>query len=61
MNHNYENLAVYNRSLGMAVKIMEVIDDVRPFRLAEQIVSSSISQYSQILLKALKGVQKRIF
>ena len=43
MKHNFENLEVYKRSLAVSVKIMKVIDDVRPFRLAEQIVSSSIS------------------
>jgi four helix bundle protein len=48
MKHNFENLEVYKRSLAVSVKIMKVIDDVRPFRLAEQIVSSSISIPSNI-------------
>ena len=42
MRHNYENLVVYQRSVEIAVKIMSVIDDVRPFRLAEQIAASAI-------------------
>lgn len=48
MSHNNQNLQVYQRSLAIAVKIMTVIDDVRPFRLAEQIISSSISIPSNI-------------
>ena len=48
MAHNYDKLQVYHRSVDIAVKIMKIIDDVRPFRLAEQIVSSSISIPSNI-------------
>ncbi len=48
MRNNYENLAVYTRSLEVSVKIMKVIDDIRPYRLAEQIISSSISIPSNI-------------
>ena len=48
MRHNYENLVVYQRSVEIAVKIMSVIDDVRPFRLAEQIAASAISIPSNI-------------
>ena len=41
-------MAVYTRSLEVSVKIMRVIDDIRPYRLAEQIISSSISIPSNI-------------
>lgn len=58
MSHNFENLVVYQRSLLVGVKIMEVIDDVRPYRLAEQIVSSSISISSNIAEGAERGSDK---
>jgi four helix bundle protein len=48
MTHNYDKLQVYQRSVNIAVQIMKIIDDVRPYRLAEQIVSSSISIPSNI-------------
>lgn len=48
MRHNYENLNVYKRSVDVAIKIMSVIDDVRPYRLAEQISASAISISSNI-------------
>lgn len=56
--HNYENLEVYKRSLKVAVQVMSVIDEVRPFRLAEQIVSSSISIPSNIAEGAERGSDK---
>jgi four helix bundle protein len=58
MAHNYDKLQVYHRSLEIAVKIMRVIDDVRPFRLAEQIVSSSISIPSNIAEGSERGSDK---
>ena len=58
MRNNFENLAVYHRSLDVAVKIMKVIDDVRPYRLAEQIVSSSISISSNIAEGSERGSTK---
>lgn len=58
MRNNYENLAVYTRSLEVSVKIMEVIDEVRPFRLAEQILSSSISIPSNIAEGSERGSAK---
>ena len=48
MRHNYENLVVYQRSVDVAVKIMSIIDDVRPYKLAEQIAASAISIPSNI-------------
>ena len=58
MRNNFENLAVYHRSLDVAVKIMKVIDDVRPYRLAEQIISSSISISSNIAEGSERGSTK---
>ncbi len=42
----------------IAVKIMSVIDDVRPYRLAEQIISSSISISSNIAEGSERGSDK---
>lgn len=58
MRHNYENLVVYQRSVEIAVKIMSVIDDVRPFRLAEQIAASAISIPSNIAEGSERTSQK---
>jgi four helix bundle protein len=58
MSNNYQNLQVYKRSLTVAVQIMAIIDDVRPYRLAEQIVSSSISIPSNIAEGAERGSDK---
>jgi four helix bundle protein len=58
MSHNYQNLQVYQRSLAIAVKIMSVIDEVRPYRLAEQIVSSAISISSNIAEGSERGSEK---
>lgn len=58
MSHNYQNLQVYQRSMVIAVKIMSVIDDVRPYRLAEQIISSSISISSNIAEGSERGSDK---
>lgn len=56
--HNYEQLEIYKRSLTVAVQIMENIDLVRPFRLAEQISSSSVSIASNIAEGAERGTNK---
>ncbi len=58
MRNNYENLAIYTRSIEVSVQIMKVIDDVRPFRLAEQIISSSISIPSNIAEGSERGSNK---
>ena len=58
MRNNYENLAVYTRSLEVSVKIMRVIDDIRPYRLAEQMISSSISIPSNIAEGSERGSAK---
>jgi four helix bundle protein len=46
--HNYENLEIYKRSLANAVKVMELIDNIRPFKLADQISGAAISVPSNI-------------
>jgi four helix bundle protein len=46
--HNYEQLEIYKRSLSIAVIVMEFIDLIRPFKLAEQISGSSVSVPSNI-------------
>jgi four helix bundle protein len=56
--HNYEQLEIYKRSLAVAVQIIENIDLVRPFRLAEQISSSSVSIPSNIAEGSERGTNK---
>ena len=56
--HNYENLDIYKRSLAIAVKVMEFIDLVRPYRIAEQISASSVSIPSNIAEGAERGSDK---
>jgi len=58
MKHNYENLEIYKRSLIVSVEIMKIIDDLRPYRLAEQVVSSSISIPSNIAEGAERPSEK---
>lgn len=61
--HNYENLAIYQRSLVIALEVMGFIDLVRPFRLAEQIADSAVSVPSNIAEGSERGTDKefRIF
>ncbi len=56
--HNYENLEIYKRSLQVSVEIMEFIDIVRPYRIAEQIAAASISIPSNIAEGAERGTNK---
>lgn len=48
MRNNYENLEVYKRSFFVSVQILKVIDDIRPYRLAEQLIAAAISIPSNI-------------
>jgi hypothetical protein len=57
MSHNYDKLQVYQRSIAVSVEIMKIIDSVRPFRLAEQIISSSISIPSSIAEGSERGLE----
>lgn len=56
--HNYENLEIYKRSLQVSVEVMEFIDTVRPYRIAEQIAASSISVPSNIAEGAERGTNR---
>lgn len=46
--NNYHNLEIYNRSLALACEISKVVDTIRPYRLGEQVISSSVSIPSNI-------------
>jgi four helix bundle protein len=48
LRNNYENLEVYKRSFFVSVQILKVIDDIRPYRLAEQLIAAAISIPSNI-------------
>lgn len=56
--HNYENLEIHKRSLAVAVDVLNFIDIVRPYRLAEQISSASISVPSNIAEGSERGTNK---
>jgi four helix bundle protein len=56
--HNYEQLDMYNRSLAIAVEVMEFIDTVRPCRIAEQISASYVSVPSNIAESSERGSDK---
>lgn len=58
MRHNYENLEIYKRSLAIAVDVMNFIDDVRPYKLAEQLSGSSVSISSNIAEGSERGTNK---
>jgi len=46
--NDYKRLEIYKRSLNIACEIIEICDDIRPFRLSDQIAGSSISIPSNI-------------
>lgn len=46
--HRYEKLEVYQRSLRLSVRIIQICEDIRPYRLSEQLAGSSISIPSNI-------------
>lgn len=56
--HNYQRLTIYSRSLDHAVKIIEICDSVRPYRLGEQIAGSCTSIPSNIAEGSQRGSDK---
>ena len=48
MPHNFDKLAIYQRSLSLAQSIVVCFKDFRPSCLAEQIISSAVSIPSNI-------------
>lgn len=48
MPHNFDKLAIYQRSLSLAQSIVECFIDFRPRSLAEQLISSAVSIPSNI-------------
>lgn len=46
--NNYHHLDIYIRSLTLACEISQIVDTIRPFRLGEQVISSSVSIPSNI-------------
>ncbi|MFY8109544.1 MAG: four helix bundle protein [Bacteroidia bacterium] len=58
MRNNYENLEVYKRSFSVSVHILKVIDDIRPYRLAEQLIAAAISIPSNIAEGSERNTEK---
>ncbi len=56
--HNYKQLEIYKRSLKLAVEILKMVDEIRSFRLAEQITGASISIPSNISEGSERGTDK---
>jgi four helix bundle protein len=48
MAHYIDKLDVYRRSLKLAGEIVRMTDDIRPFRLGEQMAASVVSIVSNI-------------
>lgn len=48
MPHLIDKLEVYKRSLQLASQIVLMTDEIRPFRLAEQMAASAVSIASNI-------------
>ncbi len=56
--HDFKQLAIYTRSLKLAENIINFVDEVRPYRLGEQLAGSSISIPSNIAEGAERGTNK---
>ncbi|NVK28261.1 MAG: four helix bundle protein [Flavobacteriia bacterium] len=48
MGRNYKNLICYQRSITLSIEVVKLARKIRPFRLGEQIASSSFSVPSNI-------------
>jgi four helix bundle protein len=48
MAHQLEKMEVYKRAMKLASQIVLMTDDIRPFRLGEQMASSAVSIASNI-------------
>ena len=56
--HNFRKLEIYQRSMKLASEVLELVDEIRPFRLGEQLAGSCISIPSNIAEGADRGTDK---
>ncbi len=56
--HDFKQLEIYKRSLSLAEIILTLVDEVRPYRLGEQLAGSAISIPSNIAEGAERGTDK---
>jgi four helix bundle protein len=56
--HNYEQLEIYKNGLDIAVTVLGFIDEIRPYRLAEDIMAAAISIPSNISEGSERGTNK---
>ena len=56
--HDFKQLEIYTRSLKLAENILTLVDEVKPYRLGEQLAGSSISIPSNIAEGAERGTNK---
>lgn len=56
--HNYEQLEIYKNGLDIAVTVLGFIDEIRPYRLAEDIMAAAISISSNISEGSERGTNK---
>jgi four helix bundle protein len=56
--HNYEQLEIYKNGLDIAVTVLGFIDEIRPYRLAEDLMAAAISISSNISEGSERGTNK---
>jgi len=56
--HDFKQLEIYTRSLKLAENVLTLVDEVKPYRLGEQLAGSSISIPSNIAEGAERGTNK---
>jgi four helix bundle protein len=56
--HNFRKLEIYQRSLKLASDVLLMVDEIRPYRLGEQLAGSCISIPSNISEGADRGSDK---
>jgi four helix bundle protein len=56
--HNFRKLEIYQRSMKLASDVLVLVDEIRPYRLGEQLAGSCISIPSNISEGADRGSDK---
>ena len=56
--HNFRKLEIYQRSMKLATDVLAIVDEIRPYRLGEQLAGSCISISSNIAEGADRGTDK---
>ncbi len=56
--HNYEQLEIYKNGIEIAVIVLGFIDEIRPFRLAENMMAAAISIPGNIAEGSERGTDK---